>query len=248
MILVDTSAWIDCFNKVSGVTRTTDEPDAGCTLWISTKCSPVACRTVQSSTSKCYANAMTTDTPFASLENQLLVAMPQLQDAYFAHSVVYIWRHTPEGALGLVVNLPIDLRMDAVFQELGLSHLKDAPASQQIVLSGGPVETKRGFVLHDAPPIWPSSEPLADGLTITTSREILMDIAKGEGPEHYLLALGCAGWAPGQLEKEMAENAWFTCPATREIIFSPNHMQKPAMAAASLGFSLSQLTTDVGYS
>lgn len=185
---------------------------------------------------------------FNSLVDHFLIAMPQLQDTYFAHSVVYIWRHSDEGALGLVVNLPIGMRMDEVFEELGVAHLKDSAAAQQIVLSGGPVETQKGFILHDAPPQWPSSIAITDSLTLTTSRDILADIAKGEGPQHYLLALGCSGWAPGQLEKELAENAWFTCPATPEIIFSTDHLQKPAMAAATLGFSLSQLTTDVGYS
>jgi putative transcriptional regulator len=184
---------------------------------------------------------------FSSLENHFLVAMPQLQDSYFAHSVIYIWRHSDEGALGLVVNAPIDMKMGEIFEQLGVACLNDAGA-QQIVLAGGPVETQKGFVLHDAPPRWPSSLAVTDGLTLTTSRDILEDIAGGRGPAHFLLALGCAGWAPGQLEQELKDNAWFTCAARSEIIFSEDHARKPEMAAATLGFSLSQLTGDVGYS
>jgi putative transcriptional regulator len=188
------------------------------------------------------------DSPaFSSLENHFLVAMPQLQDSYFAHSVIYIWRHSDEGALGLVVNAPIDMKMGEIFEQLGVACLNDAGA-QQIVLAGGPVETQKGFVLHDAPPRWPSSLAVTDGLTLTTSRDILEDIAGGRGPAHFLLALGCAGWAPGQLEQELKDNAWFTCAARPEIIFSGDHARKPEMAAATLGFSLSQLTGDVGYS
>jgi putative transcriptional regulator len=188
------------------------------------------------------------DSPsFTSLVDHCLIAMPQLRDSYFANTVVYIWRHSEEGALGLVVNLPIKMQLDEVFEQLGVSLLKNDTASQ-IVLSGGPVETEKGFILHDAPPRWPSSIAITDALTITTSRDILADIGRGEGPSHFLLALGCAGWSPGQLEQEIRDNAWFTCPATQDIIFSTDYANKPEMAAASLGFSLSQLTTDVGYS
>ncbi|MGA0805661.1 MAG: YqgE/AlgH family protein [Pseudohongiellaceae bacterium] len=182
-----------------------------------------------------------------SLENHFLVAMPQLQDSWFGRSVVYIWRHNEDGALGLVVNKPIDLRMGEIFEQLGVTCLSNASA-QQIVLAGGPVETQKGFVLHDAAPHWPSSLIVADGLTLTTSRDILADIAAGKGPARYLLALGCAGWSPGQLEQELKDNAWFTCPATTDIIFSTDHARKPEMVAARLGFSLSQLTSNVGYS
>lgn len=182
-----------------------------------------------------------------SLVNHFLIAMPQLRDSYFANTVIYIWRHTEEGALGLVVNLPIKLQLDEVFEQLGVSDLRGSTASQ-IVLSGGPVETEKGFILHDAPPKWPSSIAITEQLTITTSRDILADIGRGEGPQHFLLALGCAGWSPGQLEQEMAENSWFTCPANSDIIFSTDYAKKSEMAAATLGFSMAQLTTDVGYS
>ena len=186
------------------------------------------------------------DATTSSLVDHFLIAMPQLQDSYFANSVIYIWRHNEEGALGVVVNLPIRMQLHEIFTQLGMEDERAAPAPQ-IVLSGGPVETEKGFVLHDSPPDWPSSLKITDRLTLTTSREILADIAKGRGPDNYLITLGCSGWSPGQLEKELGENAWFTCPATKEIIFSTDFAAKPDMAAATLGFSISQLTSDVGF-
>jgi putative transcriptional regulator len=182
-----------------------------------------------------------------SLVDHFLIAMPQLQDSYFANTVIYMWRHTDEGALGLVVNLPIKMQLSEIFEQLDMPDTRGRGANQ-IVLSGGPVETEKGFVLHDAPPSWPSSLSVTDGITITTSRDILAAIARGEGPENYLVALGCSGWSPGQLEKELKENSWLTCPATKDIIFSKDFAQKPNMATATLGFSFSQLTSDVGYS
>src|SRR5690606_15378362 len=106
----------------------------------------------------------------------------------------------------------------------------------------------KGFVLHDALPQWPSSLAITPELSLTTSRDILADIAQGKGPQRFLLALGCAGWAPGQLERELQDNVWFTCPATSEILFAADHRAKADMAAATLGFSMSQLTGAAGYS
>lgn len=182
-----------------------------------------------------------------SLVNHFLIAMPQLEDSYFANTLIYLWRHNEEGALGLVVNLPLQMQLGDIFDQLGMSNELDAHASR-VVLSGGPVETEKGFVLHDAPPRWPSSLAVSDELTLTTSRDILADIARGAGPDNYLVTLGCSGWSPGQLEKELQENSWLTCPARKDIIFSTDFAAKPDMAAATLGFSLAQLTPDVGYS
>lgn len=183
----------------------------------------------------------------ASLVDHFLIAMPQLQDSYFANTVIYMWRHSAEGALGLVINLPIKMQLIEIFEQLGMEDLRPGEASQ-IVLSGGPVETEKGFVLHDGPTRWPSSLAITDELTLTTSRDILADISRGEGPDNYLVALGCSGWTAGQLEQELKENSWLTCPANKRIIFSKDFAAKPEMAAATLGFSLAQLTPDVGYS
>ena len=181
------------------------------------------------------------------LTNQLLVAMPQLQDSYFANTVIYMWRHTDEGALGLVVNLPIKMQLADIFEQLGIEDLRENKAPQ-IILSGGPVETEKGFVLHNDKPRWPSSMQITDELTLTTSREILADIGQGLGPGKFLVALGCAGWSAGQLEKDIRQNSWLTCPASPDIIFSTDFANKPDMAAATLGFSMAQMTSDVGYS
>jgi putative transcriptional regulator len=180
------------------------------------------------------------------LTNHFLVAMPQLQDSYFANTVIYMWRHTDEGALGLVVNLPIKMQLDEIFEQLGIEDLRQDKANQ-IILSGGPVETEKGFVLHNDQPRWPSSMRITDELTLTTSREILADIGQGQGPEKFLVALGCAGWRAGQLEQEIRQNSWLTIPAQPEIIFSTDFAHKPDMAAATLGFTMAQMTSDVGY-
>ena len=193
-----------------------------------------------------HANDNPTQTE--SLVDHFLIAMPQLQDSYFANTVVYIWRHEPaEGTLGLVVNLPIRMQLWEVLEQLELEDQRPRSDSQ-LVLSGGPVEVEKGFVLHDDTPRWPSSLPITDTLTLTTSREILADIGRGQGPQRFLVALGCSGWSPGQLEQELRDNVWFTCRANTDILFSTNFADKPEMAAATLGFSMSQLTPHAGYS
>ena len=189
----------------------------------------------------------TTPTEQTFLVDHFLIAMPQLQDSYFANTVVYMWQHSLEGALGLVINLPINMQLADILDQLSIEDLRDS-AANQIVLSGGPVETEKGFILHDAEPRWPSSLRITDGITLTTSRDILAAIGRGEGPTNYLMTLGCSGWSAGQLEKELAQNSWFTCPATKGILFSTDFANKANMAAATLGFSMAQLTTDVGYS
>ncbi|MES2604086.1 MAG: YqgE/AlgH family protein [Pseudomonadota bacterium] len=182
-----------------------------------------------------------------SLTDHFLIAMPSLQDPYFANSVIYVMQHNESGAFGIVINHPIKMALSDILDQLGMEDLRPASAPQ-IVLSGGPVEREKGFVLHDATPDWPSSLAIRPGLTLTTSRDILDAIGRNVGPARYLVALGCSGWSPGQLEQELKENSWFTCAATEEIIFSTDFTNKPNMAAATLGFTMAQLTSDVGYS
>ncbi len=182
-----------------------------------------------------------------SLKDHFLIAMPSLRDPFFANSVIYLMQHNEAGAFGLVVNHPMKMQMDEVFEQLGIDDLRPASALQT-VLAGGPVEKEKGFVLHDAEPNWPSSMVLKPGLTLTTSKEILESIGLNTGPARYLVALGCSGWNPGQLEKEIAENSWFTCPATEAILFSSDYANMSNLAAATLGFTMAQLTSDVGYS
>lgn len=191
---------------------------------------------------------MDQQTPLSSsgLFDQFLIAMPQLEDSFFENSVIYMWQHSDEGAIGMAVNLPLPITLSELFEQLGIKDER-LPGAPQTVLCGGPVEPNKGFILHDGNPnSWDSTLTLENNLSITTSRDILEDIARGEGPENYLVILGCSGWGPGQIEQEITENAWFNCPANKELIFSTNFSEKPKMAAELLGFELSQLSTDLG--
>ena len=185
--------------------------------------------------------------PANSLTDHFLIAMPALRDPFFARSVVYLVHHNENGAFGIIVNQPIKMAISEVLDQLGIDDERPANAPQD-VLYGGPVEKEKGFVLHDAEPQWPSSMAIRAGLTLTTSKDILQSIGHNEGPSRFLVALGCSGWSAGQLEKEIRENTWITCPATDAILFSTDYAKKPDMAAATLGFTMAQLTSEVGYS
>jgi len=182
-----------------------------------------------------------------NLTDHFLIAMLQLNGSYFGHTLIYMWQHSAEeGALGIVVNLPLKVQLKEIFSQLDID-FRYGQGLEEPVLSGGPVETEKGFILHDAGRKWTSTHQITDDISITTSKDILDDIGRGEGPENYLLTLGCAGWSPGQLELEIAGNSWITCPASKEIVFSRDFKRKPDMAASTLGFSMDQLTTDVGH-
>src|SRR5690606_24221874 len=172
-----------------------------------------------------------------NLVDHFLIAMPQLHGSYFARSVIYVWRHAPEGALGLVINSPLEMQLSEIFEQLDIDDRRPFPANQT-VLSGGPVETDKGFILHDSPTLWSSTIEVAEGLRITTSRDILADIGRGTGPQNYLVALGCAGWGPGQLEQEIVDNVWLVCPANKDIIFSSDFQNKVDLAASTMGFNM----------
>lgn len=184
-----------------------------------------------------------------SLENHFLIAMPRLQDPWFANSVTYIWKHSEEGALGIVVNKPMRASLEDIFKELEIVCSVDPePFRRQKVLAGGPVEKDKGFIIHDSTRSWDYSINISPGISICTSKQILQDIADGKGPDNYLVALGCAGWDAGQLEQELSENAWLTAPADAGLIYSRDFAGKPAAAAALLGIDLNQLSPDAGHS
>lgn len=184
-----------------------------------------------------------------SLEDQLLIAMPQLADPYFANTVTYLWKHTSEGALGIVINKPLSISVADIFDELEIvCSVDDVPFKNKKVLAGGPVERDKGFIIHDSENERSSSLRIGERFSLSTSKDLLQDIADGKGPDRYLVALGCAGWDAGQLEKEVSENAWLTAPATAELIFSEDFDHKAARAAAQLGVELSQLSPDAGHS
>lgn len=182
-----------------------------------------------------------------NLSHNFLIAMPKLQDRYFGGAVVYICRHCDDGTLGIVTNRPMDIAMFEVFEQLELEDGRPYPARQTVV-QGGPVEGDKGFIIHDGERMWESTVPLEAGLKLTTSRDILEDIAANYGPDNYLLALGCAGWAPGQLEQEIMDNAWLVCPADHNILFSRDYASMVDLAAAKMGFHMDQLGPTAGYS
>ncbi len=178
--------------------------------------------------------------------NHFLIAMPNLADPNFFHSVTYICEHSPDGALGIVINRPLDLTLMEV-----LEHMHIAPETIDLgpgtVYLGGPVQPERGFVLHRPPRRWDSTLQITPSLAVTTSKDILEAIAKGQGPERALVALGYAGWGPGQLEQEMADNAWLSGPADESIIFDIEPEKRWEAAAAAMGVDLSRLSSDVGH-
>ncbi len=182
----------------------------------------------------------------AYLNNQLLVAMPTLADPNFSHSVTLVCEHNERGALGLVINRPLDMRMSEVLDQLSLAtenaRLRDMP-----VLAGGPVQRDRGFVLHHpGPQPWESTMPISDSLHVTTSRDVLAAMARGDGPEPAVIALGYAGWEAGQLDEELLQNAWLTVPCDDSLIFELPFEQRWHAAARLLGVELSRISTQAG--
>ncbi len=180
------------------------------------------------------------------LTNQLLVAMPTLADPNFSHSVTLVCEHSARGALGIVINRPLEMKMSEVFEQLSLvtenERLRGMP-----VLSGGPVQRDRGFVLHrPGPQAYESTMTVSDILHVTTSRDVLAAMAQGNGPEPAAIALGYAGWEAGQLEEEVLQNAWLTVPCDDALIFELPYEQRWHAAARLLGVELSRISTQAG--
>lgn len=183
---------------------------------------------------------------FSSLTNQFLIAMPSLDDPNFFHSVTYICEHTEEGAMGIVINHPMDLHLGDVLEQMSIPIDNPAAATQSLFL-GGPVQTERGFVIHEPVGQWESTLSTSDDIAITTSRDILAAIASGQGPMHTLVALGYAGWGPGQLEKEIADNAWLNGPMDKAILFEQPTEKRWKAAASLMGIDLNLLSQEVGH-
>jgi len=188
------------------------------------------------------------------LDGQLLIAMPAMSDERFARAVIYVCAHSTEGAMGIVVNQPA---ANIKFPDL-LVQLEVIPAAERIelptgtqavkVLKGGPVETGRGFVLHSADFfIENSTLPIDEGICLTATLDILKAIARGTGPHNAILALGYAGWAPGQLEQEIQQNGWLHCAADAELIFGADTDAKYEKALRKIGIDLGQLSSEAGH-
>jgi len=181
-----------------------------------------------------------------SLENQLLIAMPTLSDPYFNKTVTYICEHNDDGAMGLIINLPVNLTLNELLEQIDADN-KDCLSLEQPVLTGGPVAPQRGFVLHSPQHCWTSSLSLSSDLMITTSKDILMALGTEEAPESYVVTLGYAGWGPGQLEQEILENSWLTTPADADIIFNTPIEMRWKKATEKLGIDLAHLSNDIGH-
>ena len=186
-----------------------------------------------------------------NLTGQFLIAMPAMTDPYFAKSVTFICEHNENGAMGIVINRPIDMTMDALFEQVDLQ-LKDNTMAGMPVYFGGPVQTDRGFVLHQPAGNWKSTLAISDNTALTTSKDILEAVAYGAGPQKLLVTLGYAGWAAGQLEQEIAQNAWLTvrapsAQALDSVIFETPSAERFDAAMHMLGVDLMQLSKDVGH-
>lgn len=180
------------------------------------------------------------------LTHHFLIAMPNMVDPYFAKSLTYICEHNDQGALGVVINRPIDLSLQALFERINIKlephELRDIP-----VYFGGPVQTDRGFVLHQPVGEWHSTLNVRDSLGLTTSKDILEAVAKGSGPTKMLVTLGYSGWAAGQLEHELGQNAWLTVEAGEQIIFDLPAEEKLPAAMELLGVDFASLSEDTGH-
>lgn len=188
------------------------------------------------------------------LDGQILVAMPTMQDERFSRSVIYLCAHSSEGAMGIIVNQPApNIRFSDLLVQLDVipgEGLIELPRNGEIVrvLKGGPVETQRGFVLHSADYfIENSTLPIHGGICLTATLDILKAIANGSGPESAVLALGYAGWAPGQLESEIQANGWLNCEADPALIFGAQAEQKYDLALKKIGIDPAKLSSEAGH-
>jgi putative transcriptional regulator len=180
------------------------------------------------------------------LNNQFLIAMPGMDDPNFAQTVTLVCEHSARGALGIVINRPLTMDLGEVFEQLGLDDSRSL-VSRQNVLLGGPVQTDRGFVLHSPGAGFESTLPVSDKLHLTTSRDILDALASGHGPARAIVALGYAGWEAGQLDEEMARNAWLTVPVDENLLFEVPAEDRWQAAGRLLGINLLHLSSDAGH-
>jgi putative transcriptional regulator len=180
------------------------------------------------------------------LANHFLIAMPKLMDPNFFHSVTYICEHNEKGAMGIVINQPVNMNMRDLVEHLDIETVESERLDQP-VFRGGPVETERGFVIHRPLGKWESTLQVTDEIGISTSNDIVAALADDTGPSEYLIALGYAGWEAGQLEQEMIENAWLSGPADTNIIFESKVNTRWEEAAALLGVDITQISSDSGH-
>ena len=199
---------------------------------------------------------MTADSASIDLKHHFLIAMPGLEDETFARSVIYMCEHSPRGAMGLIINKPADFSMRLLFDKVELP-LRREDLMQNAVSQGGPVQTERGFVLHDplrmdkpqddGGSIYASTLTVPGGLEMTTSRDVLEALSSGAGPRRVLITLGYSSWGEGQLESELGENTWLTVPASADVIFDVPMAERYDRALDLLGLKSWMLSPEAGH-
>ncbi len=181
-----------------------------------------------------------------NLTDQFLIAMPSLSDPNFNRTVTYICSHSEEGTMGITINRPTDMNLGEIFKQMDLE-ITNPDISKTTVFNGGPVQIDRGFILHEHGSNWDSTLAINDKISLTTSKDVLEAIAIEQGPENYFIALGYAGWSPGQLENELLQNAWLNGPANSDIIFNTKIEHRWQSAASHLGVNIDHISTDIGH-
>ena len=177
----------------------------------------------------------------ASLVDKCLIATPAIKDPIFASSLVYMCEHNENGSMGLVVNHETSQVLDDIFQQLDIKCENEAIKNQPVFI-GGPVQLEQGFVLHSSTGRWQNSIEVSSGIILTSSLDILEAIAKGKGPEDYLVILGFSGWASGQLESELQQNSWLTSTCNPDLLFHQKPEDKWQVAFDTLGFDINMLS------
>jgi putative transcriptional regulator len=181
-----------------------------------------------------------------NLTHHFLIAMPAMADPHFAKSLTFVCEHNDQGALGVVVNRPTDMNLHALLEQVSVAPDNELFKSVPVHF-GGPVQVDRGFVLHSPLGEWQSTLAVSPEIGLTTSRDILQAVARGEGPRQMLVTLGYAGWAPGQLEHELAQNAWLTVRAQPDVIFDLPSEERLAAAMNLLGVDYAKLSEVAGH-
>ncbi len=186
------------------------------------------------------------DTQSSFLKNQLLIAMPNLNDPYFEQSVTLICQHNDDGCFGLTINHPMQVTIEELFEQLDIPS-KNTKIKGMTALQGGPVQVEQGFIIHDTNKKWENTLEICEDLSVTASRDILFDIADGDGPENFLLVLGCASWTAGQMEAEIMSNAWLNCPIDKKILFNTPYEKRWHGAVDTLGIDVNAISDVAGH-
>lgn len=185
-----------------------------------------------------------------NLTNHFLVAMPGMKDPYFQRSVIYVCEHNEDGAMGLMINAPIDITVGKMLKQVDVQPVHPQLHTESLerpVLNGGPVSNDRGFILHHPKDQYESSIQMTDNISVTTSRDILSVLGTEAEPNKYLVALGYSGWEAGQLEIELSENSWLTIEADPDLIFNTPINERWQKAVQMLGIDASQLSSEIGH-